>query len=349
MRTAIIIVSYNGVRWLRQALESCATFANSVPVYVVDNASTDGSADLVAQYFSSVKLSRESRNLGFAAGNNVGIRLALKDGVEAVMLLNQDAELQAEALPGLVAVLEQNPKVGAVQPAIYLSDGRVNSLGNSYHYLGFGESGGNGLSLDQATRALPWVVSHSEPPYLSGAAVLVRAVALKQVGLFDEELFVYHEDLELSLRLRLSGWSLALEPAARVTHHYDHERSLAQLYYMERNRFLVWLSYFKWPTLILLFIPAMLAEFLMLVAATMHGWLLPKLRVYGYFAKPSSWRGVVARRQRLSALRTVTDRALLSHAAATITSRQASPPALHAIANALGTTGWRLLFPLIRW
>ncbi len=349
MRPAIIIVSYNGRRWLPPALTSCAQFALGATVYVVDNASTDGSAELVAQAFPGAKLIRESKNLGFAGGNNVGIKAALADGAEALFLLNQDAELTAGALAALTQYLEQHPRVAAVQPALYLPDGRVNSLGNSYHYLGFGESGGNGLSLEQARRTLPWLVDHSEPPYLSGAAVLVRAAALTPVGLFDEELFVYHEDLELCLRLRLAGWQLALEPAARVIHHYDHQRSLAQLYYMERNRFLVWLSYFKVPTLVLLALPALLAELLMLVAAAMHGWLLPKLRAYAYFFQPSSWRGLLVRRRRLAALRTVTDRALLSHASATIASAQASPKLLHAFANALGATGWRLIFPLIRW
>lgn len=349
MRLAIVIVSYNGRRWLARSLGSCAQYAPGVPVYVVDCASQDDSADFVARDFPAVRLARQQKNLGFAGGNNVGLRQALADGAEAVFLLNQDAELQAGALPKLTAVLEHNPRVAAVQPAIFLPDGTVNSLGNLYHYLGFGEAGGNGLSEPEAAKQLPWVAHGGEPPYLSGAAVLLRASALREVGLFDDELFLYHEDMELSLRLRLAGWHLAFERGARVTHYYDHKRSLQQLYYMERNRFIVWLSCFKLPTLLLLALPALLAEVLMLVAAARHGWLMPKLNSYGYFVWPASWDSLGARRRRSAALRQVSDRELLAYASSTITSHQAGGGVLHSLANALGAVGWRMLYPLIRW
>jgi GT2 family glycosyltransferase len=191
----------------------------------------------------------------------------------------------------------------------------------------------------------------AEPPYLSGAAMLVRSSALQQVGLFDEELFLYHEDLELCLRFRLAGWHLGLCSEARVIHHYDHARSVKQLYFMERNRWLVWISYFKLPTLLLLLVPAFLAELLMLVAASLNGWLGPKLKAYGYFLQPSSWAAIGARSRKLAALRTVPDRELLRHASATIRSRSASGRggALHGLANTLAVSGWKLLYPLIRW
>lgn len=349
MRLAIIIVSYNGQRWLERSLGSCVQHTPGVPVYVVDCASTDGSADFVARTFPEAHLLRQSKNLGFAGGNNVGIRQALADGAEAVFLLNQDAELTPGCLSTLAQYLEQHPRCAAVQPGIFLPDGKVNSLGNSYHYLGFGESGGNGLSEAEASKALSWVMSKGEPPYLSGAAVLLRSAALTQVGLFDEELFMYHEDMELCLRLRLAGWHLAVELKAHVIHYYDHQRSVRQLYYMERNRFIVWLSCFRWPTVLVLAVPMVAAELLMLLAAAMHGWLLPKLRSYGYFLRLDSWKKIMERRHRVQALRQVSDRVVLSFASATISARHAASGTLHDFANALGVTGWKLLYPLIRW
>lgn len=226
MQCGIVIVSYQGKHWLPACLNSCRSYAPECPVYVIDNASTDGSADLVREQFPEVRLLRQTDNLGFAGGNNVGLRAALQDHLDAVMLLNQDAQLSQNCLSILATHLETHPQVAAVQPAILLPDGRVNSLGNSFHFLGFAEAGGNGLTFTEASAQLPWVVGSLEPPYVSGAAVLLRAEALTQVGFFADELFMYHEDLELSLRLRLAGWHLSVEPAAHVVHHFEFSCSL---------------------------------------------------------------------------------------------------------------------------
>lgn len=348
MNCAIVIVSYQGKDWLGKCLASCQRYASEVPVYVVDNASTDGSAELAAG-FAGVTVLRQEVNLGFAGGNNVGLRAAMNDGAEAVMLLNQDAELTSGCLSALTDHLKKNPTVAAVQPAIMLPDGRVNSLGNSYHYLGFGEAGGNGLSREEARERLPWLKHGSEPPYLSGAAMLIRVEALKQVGLLDEDLFMYHEDLELCLRFRLAGWHLAVVPTARVIHHYEPHRSLKQFYYMERNRFIVWLSYFKPATLLLLFIPWLVSELLLTLLALVRGWVGVRLRAYGYLFIPSSWLDIWRRRRRLARLRCCSDRHLLTAAEAVIHSANKDSFITRYLFNPLSTMLWSLVFPLIRW
>ena len=349
MRLSIVVVSFNGRDWLETALASCQRYAAQVPVYVVDNASADGSAEVVADKFPNFKLLRQSENFGFAEGNNVGLRAATAAGAEAILLLNQDAELQAGTLDLLARYLEQHPKVAAVQPAIFLPDGRVNTLGNCWHYLGFGYSGGHGLDIKEASVRLPWLNGRQEVPYVSGAAVLVRAAALQQVGFFDPELFLYHEDLELSLRLRLSGWSLALEPAARAIHHYEFSRSLSKFYYMERNRWLVWLWYWKWPTLIILVSLMLLAELPLLLVSVGNGWFKVKLRAYKYFCRRSTWRSISHHRQRLKALRVVSDRQLLSLASAKVSFQEVDSWLTRRLFNPLATAVWWLIYPLIRW
>ncbi len=349
MRLAIVLVCYNGRRWLDLSLGSCRTHAARVPLFVVDNGSSDGSADYVAEHFSEVTLLRQHQNLGFAAGNNVGISAALTSDAEAVFLLNQDAELTAGALEALVRYLDSHPKVAAVQPAIFLPNGRVNSLGNSYHYLGFGEAGGNGLTEEEARRSLPWLRAGDEPPYLSGSAVLIRATAVNQVGLLDEALFMYHEDLEFCLRLRLAGWQLAVAPAAKVIHHYEPGRSLRQFYYMERNRYVVWLSYFKLPTVLLLLIPWLVSELLLMLVAVARGWAGVRLRAYANVLTPASWLGIHRRRQRLAKLRQVSDRELLRHAVPIIQSVNKGGWVTSYIFNPMSAALWHLLLPLIRW
>ena len=349
MRLAIVIVSFNGRRWLETTLNSCQQYAPQVPVYVVDNVSSDGSAEVVAEKFPAFQLLRQSENLGFAEGNNVGIRAAVAAGAEAILLLNQDAELQAQTLELLADYLLQRPKVAAVQPAIFLPDGRVNTLGNCWHYLGFGYSGGHGLDLKEAAVRLPWADGRQEVPYVSGAAMLVRTAALQQVGFFDPELFLYHEDLELSLRLRLAGWSLALCPTARAVHHYEFSRSLSKFYYMERNRWLVWLWYWKWPTLIILGSLMLLAELPLLLVAAASGWFKVKLRAYKYFGRASTWQSIINHRHRLRALRVVSDRQLLSLASGRVSFQEVDSWVTRRVFNPLAAAVWRLIYPLIRW
>ncbi len=350
MCAGIVIVSYQGLRWIPRCLGSCRVHAPGTPVYVVDNASSDGSADYVRAAFPEVRLLRQTSNLGFAAGNNVGLTAALQDHLDAVMLLNQDAELTEGCLGGLLGYLEQHADVAAVQPAILLPEGTVNSLGNSFHYLGFGEAGGNGLTLEAASRVLPWVRGAGEPPYLSGAAVLLRAEALKQVGLFDEELFLYHEDLELCLRLRLAGWHLAVLLNVTVTHHYEQSRSVRQVYYMERNRFLVWLSYFKPATLALFFIPWLISEAGLLVTSLMGGWWRARVRACWYLMRPSTWRTIRKRRQKLNSFRQCSDRYLLQFASSAIDYHEGVTSAVTKyVFNPLSTLMWRVLWPFIRW
>ncbi len=350
MRACIVIVTYNGRAWLAKSLGSCVRHAHGVPVYVVDNASTDGTAEAVRRDYPAVTLLPQAKNLGFAGGNNVGIASALAEGADAVLLLNQDAELTPGALPALDKHLAEHAEVGGVQPLILLPSGRVNSAGNSFHYLGFGEAAGNGLTADEAKERLPWLAQGSEPPYLSGAAVMLRASALRQVGLLHEELFMYHEDLELSLRLRGSGWKLALEPKAQVTHHYEHSRSLKQFYYMERNRLVVWNELFRMRTLLVLLPAFVFSELALLCMAALHGWLFEKLRSYAFFFLRSTWRSIAVRRRELAALKRVTDRGLLKYASARIEYHAAETGAMaRYVFNPLSSLAWSIIKPVIRW
>ncbi len=347
MQAAIVIVSYNGTRWLERCLLSCQRFAVDVPVYLVDNASTDSSAELAAS-FGNVTVLKQEVNLGFAGGNNVGLRAAIKDGAEAVFLLNQDAELTAGCLSVLEDYLATHHKMAAVQPAIMLPDGRVNSLGNSFHFLGFGEAAGNGLSFSEAAERLPWLKNNTEPPYLSGAAVMLRVKALKQIGLFQGELFMYHEDLELSLRLRAAGWQLAVVPAAKAIHYYQASRSLKQYYYMERNRLIVWNEIFSIKTLLLLLPIFILSAIALMIMAASQGWFKEKVKSYSYFFLPSSWLKILAGRRKFHTLRQISDRQLLASAAARLEYQLVG--ALTAwLWNPLSFLSWKILYPLIRW
>ncbi|MFH1867235.1 MAG: glycosyltransferase family 2 protein [Patescibacteria group bacterium] len=349
MKLAIVIVSYNGLKYLPAALKSCKDFAPHCQVYLVENASSDGSLEYIQKNWPKVKLFPQATNLGFAEGNNVGLRQAMSEGAEAIFLLNQDAELTSGSLDKLESYLSTHPKVGMVQPRLSLPNGRINSLGNCYHYLGFGFAGGNGLSYEEALRRLHWFKNQTEIPYASGAGVLLRSQALKQVGLFDQTLFMYHEDLELSLRFRSFGWRLEILPEAEVIHHYQFSASSNNFYYMERNRLSVWLSYFKLPTLILLFIPWLISELALLLTSLFNGWSGAWWRARRYFFNKEIWQYLTSKRQQLRKTRKVNDRLLLSFASGSIHFQEKDRWFVRYLFNPLSAVGWLLIKPLIRW
>lgn len=343
MKTAIVIVTYNAEPWLGKSLASCREWSPQTPVYVVDNNSRDRTVALIKRDYPWVKLIQHPSNSGFAAGNNIGIRRAILDGADSILLLNQDAQLTAGAIDSLNYYLQVNPHWAAVQPVILLPDGRVNSIGNRFHYLGFAEAGGNGELFATAWRQNYGRGTKVEPAYFSGAAVLLRASALRQVGDFSEELFMYHEDLELSLRCRLNGWGIGIAPEARVIHYYTPRRSCKQMYFMERNRYLVWLSYFKIPTLALLLIPALAAELAVLITAVFNRWLGAKIKVYSYFTRAATWDYIKQQRRQLKTLRKVSDRVILGWAASRLEWSGGQ------IFNQASQWLWRVIYPLIRW
>jgi GT2 family glycosyltransferase len=200
---------------------------------VVDNGSTDGSADAVAERFPEVELIRVGVNLGFAAGNNVGIRRALERGADWVLLLNNDATVEPGLVEALEAAAAARPDAGVLACKVLFADsGRLWYAGASFDPLlgrssheGFGERDEPG-ELGDTGRA-------------TGAAMAVSRAAIEAAGLLDEELFLYAEDLEWCLRIREAGFAIVFVPDARVRHRVSASAggagSPTTLYYETRN------------------------------------------------------------------------------------------------------------------
>jgi GT2 family glycosyltransferase len=349
---AIVISSYQAGEVLHVALEACQRCAPRVPIYLVDNGSTDGSVDAVRGAPGTIHFQRLDANRGFTGGMNVGIRAALEDGADYVFFVSHDIELRGDCLPRLVEFLESHPTAAAIQPSVLLPDGRAFSLGNSFHYLGFGYAGGNGMKVDDARRYLEWDDGNAarQVPYCSGAAVLVRGGFLRSCGLFEEQMFLYHDDLELFFRARSRGFDLWIDPAAEVIHHYQFSRNTRKWYFLERNRHWVWMAYFKARTLALL-APFMLAcEATVWAEALRNGWPKEKAESYMYWAQRSSWRKLMNSRRAIQHGRTVNDREMLRMARSTLQSDGSiESPFLSRVANPASRFVWRLLYPLIRW
>ncbi len=190
-------------------------------VRVVDNASEDGTAEMVAREHPEVELTVNSSNEGFSAANNTAIRAG---GAPFVLALNPDTQVTEGALDKMLAVMEEHPEVGVGGPELILTDGTLDHaakrgfptpLSALGHFTGVGR-GERARGRLGAYRAPE--VDRGPVDAVNGAFMLMRRAALEEVGLFDEGYWMYMEDLDLSYRLRQAGWLTWYEPGAAVTH-----------------------------------------------------------------------------------------------------------------------------------
>ena len=213
-----------------------------VEVLLVDNGSTDGSADHVRQRWPEVRLLEAGRNLGFTGGNNLGLREARG---RHLVLLNNDTRPRPGWLAALVAAAESEPKVGAVTSKLVYAD-RPRVIQNAGSVL-LNDGGGADRGGGEEDRGQ--YDAREEVFGFCGAAVLLTRPMLRDVGVFDDALFAYYEDTDLSWRLRLRGWRVLYEPAAIVEHIHSGtsvEWSEFFTYHVDRNRLLVLLKNAPW-------------------------------------------------------------------------------------------------------
>ena len=364
-KVAIIHLLYNGRQYLAdcfRTLEGMDYPRENVEIFVVDNASSDdGVAFLKTEIMpkSGVALPKitiieNKENLGFAEGNNVGMRVALERGFDFIYLLNQDTEVDPEFLSQAVGEAERRSKAGSVQSFIMLGTERVrlNSLGNAIHYLGFGYARGYQMLLSEGEAEAERLRAGNpaiQIAYSSGAGVLYRISALRETGLFDSELFLYHEDLDLGWRLRMLGYENILAPRSVIYHKYEFSRSIKKYYWMERNRFIVLFKLYKLPTLILL-APALILMELGLLAFSAHsGWWKEKWHGYAYFHKRKNLKKLWIARREAQRIRKKPDCEMISLFTSIIDFQEFKNPVLKYFANPLFTLYWFVVRPFIFW
>ncbi|MCK9360614.1 glycosyltransferase family 2 protein [Patescibacteria group bacterium] len=259
------------------------------------------------------------RELGFAANNNLGFEKAKELGCEYVHLTNEDTDVAPDYLTRAVECAQSDPKIGAVQSLILLGEERdkVNSIGNAFHFLGFGYS--KGYKQQAASNKY----QREEIGYASGAGVLVRVSAIDG-SLFDEKFFSYHEDTDLSLRLKLRGYKVVIEPKSVIWHYYEFAKAKINYYWMERNRYALIFSYYR-PWTLFLVLPALIGvDIATLILSIPGGWSDMKLKVYRDVFSSSFWKWIGERRRSIKAARKVGDRELLNLAVASIEFQEAA-------------------------
>ncbi len=230
-RVAVVVVSYEGREALLASLDALRR-TSTIPTetVVVDNASSDGSADAVRAAHPEVRVLANAENVGFATACNQGWRAST---APFVLFLNPDAEVTPAAVETLVALLEERTDAAAVGPRTRSSDGTIQvSTGRDLDLLSEwrqrrlvrGVAGRDPEALAEAERRHG---RQHEPDWLSGSCLAVRRTALESVSGFDEAFFLYEEDADLCRRLREAGWRLLFTPAVEVRHRLGHSMQKA--------------------------------------------------------------------------------------------------------------------------
>ena len=230
MNLVAVVLNWNGGDDTLAALASL----DGIPTICVDNDSTDGSDRLVEERFPNVELIRTGANLGFAGGNNIGIRRALERDAGWVLLLNNDAVAE----PGLADALDRaarvRPDAGLLACKVLSEDGQTVQYAGAGFNKWFGYSGRVSTTGPDELR---------DVARADGAAMAVSRAAVEQAGLLDLELFAYVEDVEWSLRIRRAGFGVVFVPDARARHKGSAatggRASTTNLYYDTRNTIVV--------------------------------------------------------------------------------------------------------------
>jgi GT2 family glycosyltransferase len=289
---SIIVVNFNGGEKLAVCIAALVETANGSEIVVIDNASTDGSADLPEHLAGHVRIIRNAENLGYAAALNQGARVTRG---QYLVFSNMDTLPEPGWLDPLVAQLRDRRDAGAVNPLLLLSDGRhVNAAGQNIHVTGLGFNRGLGDSLSQ----------YGDRPFevagIQGASFAMRRSVYEEIRGFDATGFLYHEDVNLSWLLRLAGYNLYCVPASRVRHDYFLSMYAHKFHLLERNRLAMLLAYMRPSTRVLI------APLLLLTEALAWGYAI--LRRHGFpSAKWRSYQWVAAHRPDIEARRQLAD------------------------------------------
>jgi N-acetylglucosaminyl-diphospho-decaprenol L-rhamnosyltransferase len=207
---SIIIVTHNSARWLPGCLGSITAATRDTPaeVWVVDNASRDGSIEEARRLSPSVNIIANAGNAGFARGNNQAIA---RSRGSYLLLLNPDAEINERALTGMIGIMEREPDVGLVGCRLVRPDGEPQEC--------YGVTYPGVLNRSPAVRPWPGHPELVDAAWLGGACLLARRRAVEEVGGLDADYLMYYEDVDWGLRMRRGEWRVVYWDGGQALHH----------------------------------------------------------------------------------------------------------------------------------
>ncbi len=318
-------------------------YAGEMKTFITDNESSLESFKFLQQLAPEAKITINKNNDGYAKGTNDSIRQAMKEKFDYIAVFNIHTILEPNCLKEMIKVLESDKRIGVVQARQMMPDKKtINSLGCATHFLGFG------YCLGYRDKWKNQVSDVTEIFYASGTSMLFRREHLEEVGLFDEEYWMYNEDQELPWRMRLAGYRAVLAPRAVLYNKYEFQRSIKKFYWMDRNRIISILICYKIPTLLLIFPAFILMELGHILFSLKNGWFKDKVRVWLYFSRLQTWKYICKARKRNQSLRKVKDKDIVKLITGRIWYQEIDDWKLRVI-NPVFNLYWRIVRKLIIW
>ena len=335
-KVTAIIVNWNDKDVIVECIQSLLDQdRNQIDIIISDNGSEDGSVESLRRSFPSIKIIENGKNLGFGSAINRGLAAAKGD---YLLFLNSDLKLNPKCVGELVKLLESDSNAGGAIPKILHINRKntINSLGVLINYTGI---------------AYPNLLGQQDPnwtePFESacGGIFMLRREVYETIGGFDEDLFLYHEDHDLSWRIRLAGWSLKVAPQAIMYHHYKFNKGIRKYYSSEKNRLYLLLKNMEVKTLALIFPALLIVEFSQLFHAAIHKWFFLKAR--SYIELLTLLPRILTKRKNQKYLRKVSDKEITRIYQGTLSVSGMNNPLLTHLLSPTLNTYWKIIRHLV--
>jgi GT2 family glycosyltransferase len=339
-KVSAIVVNWNGKDILSECLQSLLKQEyKDLEIWVSDNGSEDGSQAMLEELYPSVHLVENGENLGFGSAVNRALGKAQGD---YLLFLNNDLELAPDCVGQLVNLLESDKEIGAAIPKIlYHRDAQEPSPSDSAAINSFG------VVVNYTGVAYPYLVGRQDEDDLPvtetacGGIFMFSREVYEKVGGFDEDLFLYHEDHDLSWRIRLGGWKLMVTPKSVCAHHYDFNKGVQKFYRSEKNRIHILLKNMEYKTLLLISPALVIVELAQIVHALIHGWL--RLKVKSYFEILGQFAQIARKRRKIRSFRKISDKEITRLYQGTIAVSGMENPLIDHVLSPLLSAYWKLV------
>jgi len=257
-KIAILLVIFNEEHHIPELAKSLhdQTYKN-FDVYAIDNNSKDNSVKILKKYFPEIKLTLSQENSGFAKGNNIIAEKAVNDGAAYLFILNTDMELDKKCINELIDLAESNSQIGGIAPIImYGKEKKRTDIIQCYaDNVNFktGKTSSFHSQMNFSNNKLP---DRMQVNTIHGGATFIKSELYEKIGLFNEDNFMYGDELDLAYRIKQTGYKLFVTKKAKSWHFHDWAKKnkkgyYLQYYYIMRNRFLFFHRYKKYSSLLI--------------------------------------------------------------------------------------------------